>query len=75
MDELMTVDEIMTVDERAEDELEAQEAGSTFVLGTEGWEASGFVDPEDDWSLLSDGSYLSPDGNVRSWPLVGPEPV
>lgn len=75
MDELIAVDELMAVDERAEDELEAQDAGSTFVLGMEGWEASDFVDPEDDWSLLSDGSYLSPDGTVRSWPLVGPEPA
>ncbi|MBE3075306.1 MAG: hypothetical protein IMZ75_10225 [Actinobacteria bacterium] len=63
MDELRTVDE-RAEDERAEDELEVQEAGSTFVLGAEGWETSEFVDPDDDWSLLSDGSYLSPEGNV-----------
>jgi hypothetical protein len=69
------MDELMTMDEQAEDELESQEAGSTFVLGVEGWEASVFVDPEDDWSLLSDGSYLSPDATVRSWPLMGPEPL
>lgn len=67
------MDELTIMDERAEDELESQEAGSTFVLGVEGWEASVFVDPEDDWSLLSDGSYLSPDATVRSWPLMGPE--
>lgn len=69
------MDEFMAIEEPAEDELEAQEAGSTVVLGMEGWEASVFVDPEDDWSLLSDGSYLSPDGAVRSWPLAGPEPT
>lgn len=74
MDELMTVDE-RAVDERAEDELESQDAGSTFVLGAEGWEAAAFLDPEDDWSLLADGSYLSPDGAIRSWPLVGPDPL
>ena len=39
------MDELLTVDERAEDELDAQEAGSTFFLGGEGWEASDYVDP------------------------------
>jgi hypothetical protein len=68
------MDELMTMDERAEDELESQEAGSTFVLGVEGWESSDYLDPADDWDLLIDGSYLSPDGTVRSWPLVGPLP-
>ena len=71
MDDVMSV----ALDERAEDELELQEAGSTFVLGAEGWEAGDYIDPEDDWSLLEDGSYLSPDETVRSWPLVGPEPL
>ena len=67
------MDEPMTVDERAEDELEVQEAGSTFFLGGEGWEASEYVDPADDWTLLPDGSFLSPDGTVRTWPVAGPE--
>ena len=67
------MDELMTVDERAEDELEAQEAGSTFFLGGEGWEASDYIDPADDWTLLPDGSWLSPDGTVRTWPVAGPE--
>ena len=65
----------LALDERAEDELDVQEAGSTFVLGVEGWEAGDYIDPEDDWSLLDDGSYLSPDETVRSWPLVGPGPL
>jgi hypothetical protein len=69
------MDELMTVDERAEDELDDQEAGSTFALGGEGWEAADYVDPGDDWTLLSDGSYLSPDGTVRTWPAAGPEPI
>ena len=67
------MDDPMTVDERAEDELDAQEAGSTFFLGGEGWEASDYVDPGDDWTLLRDGSWLSPDGSVRTWPVAGPE--
>lgn len=66
------MDELTTVDERRED-LEAQEAGSTFYLGGEGWEASDYIDPGDDWTLLPDGSYLSPDGTTRTWPFAGPE--
>lgn len=69
------MDELITIDEPAEDELDAQEAGSTFLLGAEGWERSDYLDPGDDWTLLSDGSYLSPDGTLRSWPLAGPEPL
>lgn len=59
---------------RPEDEIEAQEPGSTYVLSEEGWEVSDYVDPADDWSLLADGSLLSPDGAIRTWPLVGLEP-
>jgi len=66
------MDELTTVDQRAE-EFDAQDAGSTFFLGGEGWEASDYVDPADDWTLLSDGSYLSPDGTIRTWPTAGPE--
>jgi hypothetical protein len=69
------MDELMTLDERAEDELDDQEPGATFALGGEGWESADYVDPGDDWSLLSDGSYLSPDGTVRTWPAAGPEPA
>lgn len=69
------MNEYFVVDEpRLEDELEAQEPGSTYVLTGDGWEVSDYVDPADDWSLQSDGSYLSPDGAVRTWPLAGPEP-
>jgi hypothetical protein len=69
------MDELITADERIDDDLLEQEAGSTFSLGGEGWEASDYVHPEDDWSLLSDGSYLSPDGTIRTWPAAGPEPT
>ena len=68
------MDETIAIAESAEDEIEAQDAGSTFALGREGWEASDYIDPEDDWSLLSDGSFLSPDGLTRTWPAAGPEP-
>jgi hypothetical protein len=69
------MDELVTTDALAEDELDGQADGSTFILGAEGWEAADFIDPEADWRLLNDGSYLSPDGSVRSWPLTGPEPL
>jgi len=69
------MDELMTMDERAMDEIDPQEAGSTFVFGGEGWEIADYLDPADDWSLLPDGSYLSPDGTLRTWPAAGPEPV
>jgi len=69
------MDELETMDTLVEDELGGQADGSTFILGAEGWEAADFIDPEDDWRLLSDGSYLSPDGAIRSWPLTGPGPI
>jgi hypothetical protein len=69
------MDELEIMDSPVEDELEGQADGSTFILGAEGWEAADFIDPEDDWRLLADGSYLSPDGAIRSWPLTGPEPL
>ena len=48
--------------------------GTTFVLTELGWEAAEYTDPEEDWSTLEDGSYLSPDGTTRTWPLAGSEP-
>ena len=68
------MDEISTIDERAPDGPET-EPGSTFILGDEGWEAGDYLDPEDDWSLQPDGSYLSPDGAIRTWLAGGPEPA
>jgi hypothetical protein len=58
------------------DELRAadQEPGVTRVLTEEGWEDASFVDPDDDWRLLGDGSWTSPDGRTRTWLSVGPEP-
>jgi len=69
------MDELIAINERAVDEIETQDAGSTLALGTEGWEVADYLDPEDDWRLQSDGSYLSPDGTIRTWPAAGPEPV
>jgi hypothetical protein len=68
------MNETIVVAERAEDEVETQDAGSTVALGPEGWEAAAYMDPDDDWNLLPDGSYLSPDGLTRTWPHAGPEP-
>ena len=56
-------------------DLAQAEPGVTRVLTEEGWEEALYVDPSDDWSLLADGSWSSPDGRTRSWPLVGPEPA
>jgi hypothetical protein len=49
------------------------EPGSTRVLSESGWEEVDYVDPAEDWHLLGDGSWESPDGQTRSWPLTGPE--
>lgn len=43
--------------------------GSTRVLGDQGWEATDYIEPGDDWRLLDDGSWESPDGRTRTWPL------
>jgi len=33
-----------------------------------GWEGIEFVEPDTDWQEQTDGSFLSPDGAIRSWP-------
>ena len=68
------MDERMALDHGVEEEMEAGDAGSTFMFGADGWEAVDYVDPDDDWSLQPDGSFMSPDGTTRTWPLAGPEP-
>jgi hypothetical protein len=68
------MDDTITVAGRAEDEVETQDPGSTVALGPEGWEAADYMDPDDDWNLMPDGSYVSRDGMFRTWPLAGPEP-
>ena len=60
--------------ERSPDELESEASGTTLVLTDEGWEQADYIDPEGDWIPLDDGSYQSPDGRTRSWPLAGSEP-
>ena len=56
-------------------DLTDSEPGVTRVLTEEGWEESTYVDPSEDWRLHNDGSWWSPDGRTRSWPLSGPEPA
>jgi len=65
------------MDTQSLDQPEAMDAepGVTRVLTDEGWEESIYIDPEDDWRLLEDGSWASPDRRTRSWPLAGPEPA
>jgi hypothetical protein len=55
-----------------DEELTPQALGTTVVLTAVGWEEADYTVAGDDWRLLADGSYLSPDGMIRSWPLVGP---
>jgi hypothetical protein len=63
------------VNDGADDDLDALDPGSTFMLGDEGWEPVDYVPPGDDWLLQADGSYLSPDERTRSWLEAGPEPA
>ena len=63
---------LMSMDPRGHDERE-EEAGTTFVLGSEGWEAAEYVAPGPDWQLEADGAYASPDGLTRTWPIGAPE--
>jgi hypothetical protein len=49
------------------------EPGATRVLTQDGWEETIYVDPDDDWQPRGDGSWESPDGLTRSWPLAGPQ--
>lgn len=55
-----------------QDELDEAAAGKTAVLTVDGWEETEYVEPGRDWRLLLDGSYLSPDREMRTWLLVGP---
>jgi hypothetical protein len=58
---------------RADEGADALPEGSTLVLTAEGWERTDYIEPGDDWRLVLDGSYVSPDGTMRTWLLVGPE--
>jgi hypothetical protein len=69
------MDERMADVGQAEDRAENERPGTTMVLTAEGWEAAEFIDPETDWQLQDDGSFLSPDGTMRTWLLTGPEPA
>lgn len=56
--------------ERLEIEEDAEEQtadGSTFNLTAEGWQPVDFVEPDQGWLALPDGSFESPDGSLRSW--------
>ncbi|HXG40659.1 MAG TPA: hypothetical protein VNJ28_06920 [Candidatus Limnocylindrales bacterium] len=51
---------------------EELEPGHSFVLTPEGWQQTGYLEPDDDWRLLDDGSYESPDGRIRTRPINNP---
>jgi hypothetical protein len=60
--------------EPTHNDLDAHAPGTTAVLTEEGWEASEYVAPGDDWQPQDDGSWLSPDHQTRTWLPAGPEP-
>jgi len=51
---------------------EAAEPGTTAILTEEGWQTTPYEEPADGWRLLDDGSWESPDGLTRSYPLDAP---
>lgn len=51
---------------------DAPEPGDSFTLTPEGWQRVEYAEPGDDWRLTPDGSYESPDGLTRTWPLDSP---
>ncbi len=51
---------------------DAPEPGDSFTLTPEGWQRVEYAEPGDDWRLTADGSFESPDGLTRTWPLDGP---
>ncbi len=56
--------------ERLEIEEDAEEEtadGATFILTAEGWQPVDFVEPDQSWQALPDGSFESPDGQFRTW--------
>jgi hypothetical protein len=59
------------MDERSGPEIldDPEEAvpGTSATLTAEGWEASEYVEPGEDWVLQEDGSMVSPDGLTRTW--------
>jgi hypothetical protein len=48
---------------------EAAEPGTTAVLTEEGWQVTDYEAPGEGWTLLADGSWESPDGQTRSFPI------
>jgi len=56
--------ERLVIEEGAEEEAAD---GATFILTTEGWQLIDFVEPDQSWLALPDGSFESPDGSLRSW--------
>ncbi len=55
-----------------DDELETAAPGTTMNLTETGWERCAYVAPGDDWLVREDGSFVSPDERVRTWPYADP---
>jgi hypothetical protein len=57
------------------DELERSGAPTSARLTDTGWEQIDLVEPEPDWRALPDGSFVSPDGTIRTWPAGNAEDI
>ena len=65
----------MDIDPADVQDLDELEPGVTRVLTDEGWDDALYIEPGDDWILLEDGSWSSPDGRIRSRPFgLEPQP-
>ncbi len=62
----------MTPEPTTMDPIEEDAPGTSVTLTEEGWQSVDYMEPGDDWTPLEDGSYESPDGTMRTWPLSNP---
>lgn len=51
---------------------EESDLPSTYQLSEHGWEEVEYVEPGPDWRVTDDGSYESPDGQMRTKPTSEP---
>ena len=63
------MNETLSISPTSDDGRLADAPGTTMTLTAEGWEASEYLEPGDDWVVQADGSFCSPDGATRTWLL------
>ncbi|HYM85065.1 MAG TPA: hypothetical protein VEY67_13040 [Candidatus Dormibacteraeota bacterium] len=59
-------------DQSADPRDDLPEPGDSFALTPEGWQRVDYAEPGEGWRLAPDGSWESPDGQTRTWPLDTP---